>query len=100
MGVASTTVADSSRLLSTLQKSSSHDAESSLYRFYEPHFMVSHNSACAFSCVLDIYTFFQVRACFRLRRDLLPARCLHRTATGLPASCRFHAFSLNLLCTR
>jgi hypothetical protein len=40
MGVASTTVADSSRLF-TVQCSSSHDAQSSLW-IYEPHFIVSH----------------------------------------------------------
>jgi hypothetical protein len=40
MGVASTTVADGSRL-SSLQRSSSHDAQSSLQRFHEPHLKVS-----------------------------------------------------------
>ncbi len=42
MGVASTTVADGSTL-STLQQSSSHDAQSSLERFYEPLLKVSHS---------------------------------------------------------
>jgi hypothetical protein len=36
--------------------------------------------------------FSVVRACFRLRRVVLPARCLHRPAPAMPASCRFRAF--------
>ncbi len=46
MGVASTTVADASRVL-TLQRSSCHDAQSSLSRLYEPHLPESY-AACAF----------------------------------------------------
>jgi hypothetical protein len=54
MGLASTTAADNSRLLSTLQRSSSHDAQSLLF-FRATLYSESH-AACAFSYVLDFCT--------------------------------------------
>jgi hypothetical protein len=35
-----------------------------------------------------------------LRRVVLPAHCLHRPASALPASCRFYVFPSNLCRTR